>query len=253
MADITTKTELPLLRQALPPDQPYEIAALSLTELDGDQGPRAAFWLTPEEHQVFARFSAGKRRTEWLGGRMAAKMAMARLLARPLPVVREQIAVLAGSDGKPLVRTALAAGIELSISHSGGLAAALASFFPCGLDVQLLSAVVLRVRDRFSTAAERDLLAGLLHAPEAVQLALLWAAKEALRKAISGHPLAGFGELALTGGSGAEGDRAVLSFTFARRPAAGPFRTAVFLRNGFAWAFTGHEVHINRSPATPNW
>jgi 4'-phosphopantetheinyl transferase len=240
MADTTCEPELPLLEQALPRDQPYEIAAISLAELAGDQSARAAFWLTPDEHLLYQRFAAGKRQTEWLGGRMAAKMAMAHLLGRPLPAIREQVAVLARPDGKPLVRTALAAGIELSISHSGPLAAALATFFPCGLDVQLLTAVVLKVRDRFSTQEERALLAHLLPAPEAVQLALLWAAKEALRKAISGQPLAGFAELQLTGGTGAGGARAVLSFTFERRPAADPFRAAVFLRNGFAWAFTGH-------------
>lgn len=238
MADTTRETAL--LRQALPCDQPYEVAALSLAELDGDQSGRASFWLTSEEHRLFERFTAAKRRSEWLGGRVAAKIAIARLLARPLPTVRKRVAVLARSDGKPEVRTELVAGLELSVSHSGGLAAALASFFPCGLDIQMLTMVVLKVQDRFSTVAERTLLADLLPVPAAVRLALLWSAKEALRKAISGTPLAGFQELHLTGGT-ANGDaKAVLSFTFARRPATGPFQVVVYLHNGFAWAFTGH-------------
>ncbi|MDA8164199.1 MAG: 4'-phosphopantetheinyl transferase superfamily protein [Desulfobacteraceae bacterium] len=240
MADTTSQAELPLIAQALPRDQPYEIAALSLAELEGDQSDRAAFWLTPEEHRLYNRFGSGKRQAEWLGGRMAAKLAVARLLGRPLPAVRQKVAVLARPDGKPLVRTALGTGVELSLSHSGGLAAAIASFFPCGLDVQALTTTVLRVQDRFSDHAERTLLARLLPGQPAVQLTLLWAAKEALRKAISGIPLAAWSELQLTDGSVAGTGQAVLSFTFARRPAAGPFLAAVFLRGGFAWAFTGH-------------
>ncbi|MEJ2031464.1 MAG: 4'-phosphopantetheinyl transferase superfamily protein [Deltaproteobacteria bacterium] len=242
MVDINHETHL--LKEALPHGQPYEVASLSLAELEGDQSARSSFWLTPEEQQLYDRFNAGKRRSEWLGGRMAAKIAIARLLARPLPTVREQVAVLARPDGKPIVRTPLNNDIELSVSHSGGLAAALASFFPCGLDIQMLTTVVLKVQDRFSTSDERALLAELLSAPATVRLTLLWAAKEALRKAISGRPLAGFNELLLTKGTGAGTDRAVLSFTFTRWSAAEQFRAVVYLRNGFAWALAGHTRHL---------
>jgi 4'-phosphopantetheinyl transferase EntD len=120
------------------------------------------------------------------------------------------------------------------------VAAALVAFLPCGLDVQQLSAAAVRVRDRFSSQAEYDILTRLLPLPEREWLTLLWSAKEALRKMVSCQPLAGFRELQLVAASSAGPRQAILRFNLARAAAATNFKVAVFLRPGYAWALTVH-------------
>jgi 4'-phosphopantetheinyl transferase len=234
-------SELSLFQAALFPDSSCTLAASRVDKIQ--QGEAATLWLAPEEQEVHRRFPAGKRSSEWLAGRLAAKAAVARLLTLPLPEFRRKIKVLAQDDGKPVIRFPGSSSrpVELSISHSGSVAAALAAFFPCGLDVQQLSAAAVRVRDRFSSPEEYDILARLLPVSEMECLTLLWAAKEALRKMVPCQPLAGFRELRLIAGSPAGRQQALLRFALERAPAASIFKVAAFLRPGYAWALTIHK------------
>ncbi len=70
---------------------------------------------------------------------------------------------------------------ELSLSHSGEYAAALVcTMGSCGIDIQMESARLLTVQERFATEAECALLDAV---PEKItRLAILWAAKEAVKK-----------------------------------------------------------------------
>jgi 4'-phosphopantetheinyl transferase len=233
-------SELSLFQAALFPESSYTLAALCLDE--AQRGEAAALWLAPEELKLHRRFAAGKRASEWLAGRLAAKMALVRLLGLPLSEFRKKIAVLAQNDGKPLVSLPFSHSrpVEISISHSGNMAAALAAFCPCGLDVQQLSAAAVRVRDRFSSPAEYEILSRLLPLTDLECLTLLWSAKEALRKMAPCQPLAGFRELQLIDGSPAGRQQAILRFALERAPAAGIFKVAIFLRPGYAWALTIH-------------
>jgi phosphopantetheinyl transferase len=102
-----------------------------------------------------------------------------------------------GSQACPFLRPAHEGkpGPELSISHSQGLAAALAvADYPCGLDLQRVTDTVLRVREKFCHKSEAELLRCLGKSPESAlqSLTMLWTAKEALRKGLGGHPLTGF-------------------------------------------------------------
>ena len=166
----------------------------------------AARYLAPGELLCWGRFTADKRRREWLGGRIAAKYAAAGLLTRNGRIrPGSELAIVAAPNGRPHLDPELPGAFppDISISHSSSLAAALAvSKGLCGIDIQKITDRTVKVRDRFCTADENAILASFFHGPAARQstlLTMLWAAKEALRKAAGPGTLPGFLELKLTG------------------------------------------------------
>jgi phosphopantetheinyl transferase (holo-ACP synthase) len=180
-----------------------ELAALQAEVEVGRLAP--ARFLTPTEQTAFAGFTFPKRRLEWLGGRLAAKAAALVWAGQPVTVAGlTEWQVSSAPDGRPeLSKVEIAAEksprLELSISHSHGVAAALVvAGRPCGLDLQMITDTVVRVRERFCGEAEAVLLPGGGLRQE-VGLTLLWTAKEALRKGRGGVPLTGFLAMQLVG------------------------------------------------------
>lgn len=174
------------------------ISLVDLEELEAvfraEQSLRsAADLLSPDEQTRFAAYTYPKRRKEWLGGRLACKTCILDHLRQPLvPGLFSSLSILPAEHGAPLVFASHtlsdAAGRlpSVSISHSGRYAVAMAagSRF-CGIDIQRITAGTVRVADRFADPRERMLLRE--EAPdwaEAQRLTLLWAAKEALKKAL---------------------------------------------------------------------
>ena len=165
--------------------------------------------LSAIEQQRFDTFSYGKRKNEWLGGRVSAKIAAARCMAASgtdgeTAVAWQDIAIESRESGRPypvLNKEGREPGNlpDISISHSKQLAAAMAvSRGKCGIDIQQASDKTVKVRERFCTPAEFEILQGFLpHADDTIRLTLLWAAKEALRKAADTTPVPGFLELQL--------------------------------------------------------
>lgn len=174
-------------------------------------------YLTREEQEQLARFALAKRRTEWLGGRLAAKAAVAEGLGLCSEQWRE-IAIAAAENGRPfaglpsLGRSAP----DISISHSGHAAMAMAASVACGLDVQQISKNIVRIARRFATAEEEEMLPTALEPTN--RLTLLWSGKEAIRKMVAVHPLLGFLEMKLQNlaGSGTKSAPFVLDFHCAR-------------------------------------
>jgi len=78
--------------------------------------PEPAAFLSPAEIKKYNSFKIPKRKTDWLGGRYAAKTLLASALSRKDLV---NIEISYDNYGRPL-----AAGQTISISHSGGLALA---------------------------------------------------------------------------------------------------------------------------------
>lgn len=203
-------TEHPFLEvQAL--DFP-EGAVLSLVRLDfldeyvgapDPQGPANPF-LTEQERQKFAAFRLLKRRREWLGGRLAAKHAALTMMAQA-PDAWQKVQISNDPQGKPFLEALghpARACPHISISHSHGLAVAMAAAHPCGIDVQRLVPTILNIRERFADQGELEVLAsapGPQGLSETARLTLLWAAKEAVRKMIPLEPLLWFNELRVVG------------------------------------------------------
>jgi phosphopantetheinyl transferase len=163
-----------------------------------------AEFLAPQELATYQRFIYQKRQVEWLGGRLAAKQAILRLTGTP-PSAGAMRAwpVRTDEHGRPFIASRPPAGLGLSISHSHGLALAMTvAKRECGLDIQKISPATIRVREKFCARPEEQIITTLaLPDPDnhpAAGLTLLWAAKEALRKARGGHPLTGFTAMALT-------------------------------------------------------
>ncbi len=145
--------------------------------------------LSDEEKAFFSRFSYLKRQREWLGGRLAVKTAL--LMSKPSLVDTEalqQLTILPDTHGRPQATSI--SDRAISISHSSRFATGLACLHKnCGVDIQRISHKLSRVAGYFSSTAERTLLTDYFSLPPETSLAMLWAAKEALKKSIlHDHP-----------------------------------------------------------------
>jgi 4'-phosphopantetheinyl transferase EntD len=159
--------------------------------------------LSAGEQARLASFSLPKRRAQWHAGRICAKQAIAGYLQRhfpglPCPDLRELV-IANLPTGRPFIDSTIPAlsGLDLSISHSGGFAAALVSATACGIDIQEDTPTLDRVSDRFCREDERDLLRHLPGTIGMERLNMVWTAKEAARKAATNDRMPGFLELAL--------------------------------------------------------
>jgi len=231
-------------QQHFAPELRLQLGVVPLADLADCTPELASKYLCAAELERWAGFSHKKRRTEWLGGRLAAKWATAGLLGETA-VDWQGLTIRNEEDGRPYVAIeAQAMAPFISISHSGHMVAALAANLPCGLDIQQPGDNILRVKKRFALRQEEDILtASLLHQSftETERLTMLWAAKEAVRKMVQIRPLLGFMEIRLLAGHGGQGtpqEPLALTFTSGREPAVCPSRISVlcFFANNLAWA-----------------
>lgn len=110
----------------------------------------------------------GKKRLEWLAVRQ---------LVHRMSGSAERIPFLKDTWGKPHLRDA---GMEVSISHSGNLAAAILAPVSVGIDIQLPVEKITRIGPRFLSPEE---LASVSAGNEIMHLHVFWGAKESLYKA----------------------------------------------------------------------
>jgi 4'-phosphopantetheinyl transferase EntD len=173
-------------------------------ELPADCIPVATL-LHSNERAKLTSYRLAKRRAEFLTGRVCAKLAIERFwttkdLGNPLQLSKVEIA--SAPSGRPMVcgdDLEAWSSPEISISHAGEYAAALAAQRPCGIDLQEQKANLLRVREKYCSLAELQVLAELFpEIPLLSRLCLLWTAKEAAKKALSSVQMPGFLELELT-------------------------------------------------------
>jgi 4'-phosphopantetheinyl transferase EntD len=163
-------------------------------------------WLTAEEMQLVSRFKLAKRKKEWLAGRICAKMAIIDYFHtfcqdQKMPVWNE-LSISNSDNGRPFPHLnrgeRLPEGLDISISHSGSFALALAARTCCGVDIQKTSDTLVRIKERFCTDQEEYILSSTKQKNNPLMpLALLWAAKEAAKKALSVVVMPGFLDLVL--------------------------------------------------------
>jgi 4'-phosphopantetheinyl transferase EntD len=184
-----------------------QVSLLDLTQLRPliEQGADLRFLttlLSPAENLLFASFKYPKRRLEWLGGRLAAKHCLCALDAAGQTTASfyRDYALLPDAHGRPALDapgfrgTAIPA---ISISHSRGYAAALVTATrTCGIDIQLITAQLTTVKERFAT--EEELF--LLHQVPSplTRLGIIWTAKEAVKKGLLSDQSTFFGTIRLT-------------------------------------------------------
>jgi len=147
--------------------------------------------LSKQEKGLFATYSYPKRQQEWLGGRLACKQALFRLpgpMISSWPDQSASLSILPAPNGRPVLTCASASANLpcISISHSGRYAVGMAAIgASCGLDIQIITSKIIKVQSHFAQPEEIDLLN--IHAPDLnldEHLTLLWAAKEAIKKAL---------------------------------------------------------------------
>ncbi len=202
--------------------------AISLVRLDElcMQLLDAGIYLTPLEQTCFLKFKYEKRKIEWLGGRIAAKHAVMRLLTpdRPHNLMNwQEWCVVPDQHNRPFIessgKTRKNPAPYISISHSNGLAVAMAAATPCGIDIQKISSTVTRVKEKFMRPEENAILTRcrcghIAEMDAAARLTLLWSAKEAFKKTFFLTPLPGFLELNLIKASGILKRGLVLDFIY---------------------------------------
>lgn len=171
--------------------------------LNGSHSQLVDTWLNPEEKAQLERYSFEKRRNEWFLGRLCAKQSTIEFLEQcGLEAIDPQeITIAVGTSGRPYLKlprlTKLDRLPDISISHSHDKVIALAGNCRCGIDIQLLTDTLFKVRDRFCSEPEQALLTGTSE-DELFQLGMLWVAKEAIRKSLEQARPAGFLSLQLS-------------------------------------------------------
>ncbi|NOX25519.1 MAG: 4'-phosphopantetheinyl transferase superfamily protein [Deltaproteobacteria bacterium] len=173
----------------------------TVKNLSGDELRGLVEFYLQRQEDVFAGFKSAKRGAEWLAGRIAAKSAVLALRPDIAAEYGWQVQIYTDAAGRPFCQLpgrATEKMPDISITHSGSIAAALAFSCLCGIDFQKINPTVARVKSRFAIAAEQQILCennyGL---SETALLTILWSVKEAVRKAFPRQPLPGFMQLQL--------------------------------------------------------
>lgn len=125
--------------------------------------------LSEAEERQFRAIKGSRRRIEWLAARQLVHALSGREVRGPF---------LKDEHGKPHLE---GSSYQISISHSGQLAAAIAAPVACGIDIQFPVGKIGRLAPKFLREEERQSLAS--GAYRLGHLHVLWGAKEALYKA----------------------------------------------------------------------
>ncbi|MDA8337266.1 MAG: 4'-phosphopantetheinyl transferase superfamily protein [Peptococcaceae bacterium] len=135
-----------------------------------------------EERQYFDTLGSQKRKKSYLMGRYSAKTATCRLTNENN---FQNISISQGIFGQPVIACLFNHNIQVSITHSNDIAAAIAfpEAVPMGIDVELPDPETTGVLESRTTDREKYLLRSI---PLAYldMLTLLWTVKESLSKAL---------------------------------------------------------------------
>ena len=148
------------------------------------QGSTTEEFLSANEEEQFAGFKFAAKQESFLLGRLAAKRALGELLQEP---DLRRIEIRSGVYGQPLVHHPRAGGTHVSVSHSHGLAVALAfpAQYPMGIDLETVAAVSAAtiIPELGASPPELTWLA-TGGADDATACCVLWTAREALGKSL---------------------------------------------------------------------
>jgi 4'-phosphopantetheinyl transferase len=158
-------------------------AVVEEVELSANEALPQSF-LSESELARFGALRFAAKQQGFLLGRLAAKRSLGALLAEP---DLRRIEIRSGAYGQPLARHPRSDGFEVTLSHSHGLAVALAYpvEWPMGVDLETVAATsagTLLGELQVTTAEQAWLAAGAVR--EATACGVLWTAREALGKSM---------------------------------------------------------------------
>jgi 4'-phosphopantetheinyl transferase EntD len=187
----------PILLKLLPADYGQD-------DICYDVAPLSHFFSS--ETKVYNSYKLAKRRAEFITGRICAKIAVRNFysLGCKTPIQKEpyEIEIGAKENGRPFVCNLDYSGLpipEISITHSKDFAVATAAQSHCGIDIQRSKQTLLRVKEKYCTTDENQLLQSLLPGEEQItRLTIIWAAKEAAIKTCSHLWIPGFLDMEIT-------------------------------------------------------
>jgi len=186
------------------------------------------------------KYKLPKRRSEYLTGRICAKMAASSYLQfiRQTPPAMNRIEIKNFEYGNPFITFHPSASFpapNISISHSKGYGAAIAAQYPCGIDIQSREKSLIKVQERYCAEQEyHNLLKVIPERDELFRLSFLWSAKEAIQKRFSkNNSMPTFLDIHLQAGERVDGENALLFFslppgTFQQHPKTITVATGAF-------------------------
>jgi len=196
---------------------PCSPVMLRILPTAGDIEP--GFLLNSELVQL-ENYKLPKRRSEYLTGRLCAKLAASNYLQSSLntPVAMEQIEIFNAGHGRPYITVHPSPSPtvpDISISHSKGYAVAMAAEHRCGIDIQKHEKSLIKVKEKYCTTREYTILSKIIaNGNELLRLALLWSAKEAIQKIFSTEKgLPSFSNIRLQTGEEKDYGNVVFSFS----------------------------------------
>jgi phosphopantetheinyl transferase len=141
-------------------------------------------FLSDGESERLKGFQFAAKREGFLLGRLAAKRALGALLGEP---DLRRIEIRSGIYGQPLVQHPRAALTEVTVSHSHGLAVALAypAAYPMGIDLESLSAISApAILGELESSPPELAWVATGGVDETTACGVLWTAREALGKSL---------------------------------------------------------------------
>ncbi len=186
------------------------------------------------------KYRLPKRRSEYLTGRLCAKLAASGYLQSSLntPVAMEQIEIFNAGHGRPYITfhpSSSPAVPDISISHSKEYAVAIAAEHRCGIDIQKHEKSLIKVKGKYCTIHEYTILSDTIkNGDKLLRLALLWSAKEAIQKTFSTkNGLPTFSSIRLQSGAEKECGNVVFYFSLPQEQGRQKFK-AITVAGTFA-------------------
>jgi len=166
------------------------------------------------------KYRLPKRRSEYLTGRICAKMAISNYLQFILqtPPAMNQMEISNSEYGRPFIifhPTATFPQFDFSISHSRNYGTAIAARHRCGIDIQRQEKSLIKVKEKYCVDREYQILSKIIpEEDELLRLSLLWSAKEAIIKSFSTENSAPtFLDICLQDGEKKDSDNTLLLFS----------------------------------------
>ena len=164
--------------------------------------------LGPFEQLLFDTLRFAPKRQSFLLGRLAAKRALGAMLGE---TDLRAIAIRAGVFGQPLIQHPRALGVDVTLSHSNGVAVALVfpADWPMGIDLESVAdGAVAAVMAELGTSPDEEAWLVDVALEKSAACGVLWGAREALGKSLKtglNSPLALFSTCGIVGASGTRG------------------------------------------------